>query len=85
MLTLFINTDTLNIKAYEFPANVTTEGKIELPNTVLQQLANNQQVKVILLVTEPTEEKQEEAAWHRLAAEQLLKGYSEDDAIYDTI
>jgi RelB Antitoxin alpha helical domain len=31
------------------------------------------------------ESEDEEAAWHRLAAEQLLKGYSEDDAIYDTI
>lgn len=26
------------MKAYEFPAKVTTEGKIELPDTVLQQL-----------------------------------------------
>ncbi|MBD2346742.1 hypothetical protein [Anabaena subtropica] len=73
------------MKAYEFPANVTTEGKVELPNTVLQKLATNQQVKVIILVNEPTEEEQEEAVWHRLAADQLLKGYSEDDAIYDTI
>lgn len=73
------------MKAYEFAAKVTTEGKIELPNAVLQQLPNNQQIKVIILVNEPTEEEQEEAAWHRLAAEQLLKGYSEDDAIYDTI
>jgi hypothetical protein len=73
------------MKAYEFPANVTTEGKIELPDVIWQQLANNQQVKVIILVNEPTEEEQEEAAWNRLAAEQLLKGYSEDDAIYDTI
>ncbi|UKO96287.1 hypothetical protein [Nostoc sp. UHCC 0870] len=73
------------MKAYEFPANITDEGKIELPDVILQKLANNQQVKVILLVTEPTEAEQEEAAWHRLAAEQLLKGYSEDDAIYDTI
>ncbi|MFN6571443.1 hypothetical protein [Dendronalium sp. ChiSLP03b] len=73
------------MKAYEFPANVTTEGKIELPDVIWQQLANNQQVKVIILVTEPTEEEQEEAAWQRLAADQLLKGYSEDDAIYDTI
>jgi hypothetical protein len=73
------------MKAYEFPANVTTEGKIELPDVIWQQLANNQQVKVIILVNEPTEKEQEEAAWHRLAAEQLLKGYSEDDAIYDTI
>ncbi|MBD2409266.1 hypothetical protein FACHB389_25565 [Nostoc calcicola FACHB-389] len=73
------------MKAYEFPANVTTEGKIELPDAILQQLVNKQQVKVIILVNEPTEEEQEEAAWHRLASEQLLKGYSEDDAIYDTI
>ncbi|MDZ8108861.1 MAG: hypothetical protein RM338_25005 [Nostoc sp. DedQUE12a] len=73
------------MKAYEFPANVTTEGKIELPDVIWQQLANNQQVKVIILVTEPTEKEQEEAAWQRLAANQLLKGYSEDDAIYDTI
>ncbi|MBH8576745.1 hypothetical protein I8752_27895 [Nostocaceae cyanobacterium CENA369] len=73
------------MKAYEFPANVTTEGKIELPDVIWQQLANNQQVKVIILVNEPTEEEQEEAAWQRLAADQLLKGYSEDDAIYDTI
>ncbi|MBD2610609.1 hypothetical protein H6G94_04865 [Nostoc punctiforme FACHB-252] len=69
------------MKAYEFPANVTTEGKIELPDAILQQLVNNQQVKVIILVNEPTEEEQEEAAWYRLASEQLLKGYSEDDAI----
>lgn len=73
------------MKAYEFPANVTTEGKIELPDVILQQLANNQQVKVILLVNEPTEAEQEEAAWQRLTAKQLLKGYSEEDAIYDMI
>ncbi|MBD2607686.1 MAG: hypothetical protein KME54_09390 [Tolypothrix brevis GSE-NOS-MK-07-07A] len=73
------------MKAYEFPANVTTEGKIELPDVILQQLVNKQQVKVIILVNEPTEEEQEEAAWHSLAADQLLKGYSEDDAIYDRI
>jgi len=42
---------------------------------------HNQQVKVIILVNEPTEEEQQEAAWHRLVAEQLLKGYSEDDVI----
>lgn len=73
------------MKAYEFPANITTEGKIELPDVILQNLATNQQVKVIILVNEPTEAEQEDAAWQRLAAEQLLKGYSEDDAIYDTI
>ncbi|WP_414543059.1 hypothetical protein [Nostoc sp. CCY0012] len=73
------------MKAYEFPANISTEGKIELPDIVLQQLTNNQQVKVILLVNEPTEEEREETAWYRLTSEQLLKGYNEDDDIYDTI
>ncbi len=73
------------MKAYEFPAKVTTEGKIELPDTVLQQLPHNQQVKVIILVNEPSEDEEDDKAWHRLATEQLLKGYSEEDAIYDTI
>ena len=73
------------MKAYEFPAKVTTEGKIELPDTVLQQLPHNQQVKVIILVNELSEDEEDDKVWHRLAAEQLLKGYSEEDAIYDTI
>jgi len=68
------------MKAYEFPAQVTTEGKIELPDTILQKLPHNQQVKVIILVNE-----EDDKAWNRLASEQLLKGYSEEDAIYDTI
>jgi hypothetical protein len=73
------------MKAYEFPAKVTTEGKIELPDTILQQLSHNQQVKVIILVNEPREDQEDDKAWNRLASEQLLKGYSEEDAIYDRI
>jgi hypothetical protein len=73
------------MKAYEFPAKVTTEGKIELPDTILQKLAHNQQVKVIILVNEPSQDQEDDKAWNRLASEQLLKGYSEEDAIYDTI
>ncbi|NMG09489.1 hypothetical protein [Brasilonema sp. UFV-L1] len=65
------------MKAYEFPAKITTEGKIELPDTVLQQLPHNQQVKVIILVNEPSEDEEDEEAWRRLASEQLLKGYGE--------
>ncbi len=73
------------MKAYEFPAQVTTEGKIELPDTILQQLSHNQQVKVIILVNEPREDEEDDKAWNRLASEQLLKGYTEEDAIYDRI
>lgn len=72
------------MKAYEFPGKVTTEGKIELPEAILQKLAHNQQVKVIILVNEPSVDE-EDKAWHRLATEELLKGYSTEDSIYDTI
>ncbi|NJL09300.1 MAG: hypothetical protein HC908_00945 [Calothrix sp. SM1_7_51] len=73
------------MKAFEFTGKVTTEGRIELPDTILQKLAHNQQVKVIILilVNEPSQE--EDKAWNHLAAEQLLKGYCEEDNIDDTI
>jgi predicted AAA+ superfamily ATPase len=73
------------MKAYEFPGKVTAEGKIELPDAILQKLLHNQQVKVIILVDELSEEQEEEKAWKSLAAEQLLKGYCEEDSIYDAI
>ena len=77
------------MKAYEFPAKVTDEGKIEFPDRLLKHLAANQEVRVIVLVKGSTDteedEEEENAAWQILAAEQLLAGYSEEDAIYDNI
>jgi hypothetical protein len=54
-------------------------------NSLLQNLLSNKQVRVIILVSEPTEEEEEEAAWHRLAAEQFFTDYNDADAIYDQI
>ncbi|MEG4485442.1 hypothetical protein [Microcoleus sp. D2_18a_B4] len=52
-------------------------------------MAANQEVRVIVLVKGSTDteedEEEENAAWQILAAEQLLAGYSEEDAIYDNI
>ncbi|MEG4347911.1 hypothetical protein QUB70_32235 [Microcoleus sp. A003_D6] len=76
------------MKAYDFPAKVTDEGKIEFPDTLLKYLAVNQEVRVIVLVKEPTDtedEEEENAAWHRLATEQFFGDCSEEDAIYDEI
>ena len=73
------------MKAYEFPAKVTPEGRLEFPESLLQHLPSNQQVRVIILVSEPTEEEEEESAWRRLAAEQFFTDYSDADAIYDQI
>ena len=73
------------MKAYEFPAKVTPEGRLEFSESLLQHLPSNQQVRVIILVGEPIEKEEEEAAWLRLAAEQFFTDYSDADAIYDQI
>jgi len=71
------------MKAYEFPTKVTPDGKLELPATLLKLLPGNQVVRIIILLSEPTDEDQ--AAWSHLTAQQFFAGYSEADAIYDRI
>ena len=72
------------MKAYELPCKVTSEGRLELPNALMKLLPANQVVRVIILLSEPTEREDEEV-WARLTAEQFLTGYSEADAVYDEI
>lgn len=69
------------MRAYEFLAQVNGEGKIELPDTLLQQLGQNQQLKVIIMVNEPSLDELSDEARRHLGTEQLIKGY-EDDAAY---
>jgi len=77
------------VKAYEFPATVTTEGNVELPETVVKLLSANQAVRIILLVPDPPPYdtdltlEEEDEMWHRYNADHLLKQYSEADAVYD--
>ncbi|MGK7875437.1 MAG: hypothetical protein AB4426_19690 [Xenococcaceae cyanobacterium] len=74
------------MKAYELTAKVTPEGQLEFTDTLLNKLPINQEVKVIVLVNEPTDtEAEANADWSRLAAEQFFYDYSEADAIYDEI
>ncbi|MEG4302173.1 hypothetical protein [Microcoleus sp. D3_18a_C4] len=74
------------MKAYEFPAKVTSEGQINLTDDILKYLAVNQDVRVIILVNEQTnseaDEVEEKTDWQRLAAEQFFADCSEEDAIY---
>jgi len=72
------------VKAYEAIAKVTSEGKLELPDSVLQLLPSNQVVRVIVLVSEQTD-KLEQIDWSRLTAEQFLASYEQADTIYDTL
>ncbi len=72
------------MKAYEFPVKVTHGGTVQLPDTLLNLLPSDRVVRVIILVNEP-EDRKEEADWSRLTAEQFLAGYSSADAVYDRI
>lgn len=72
------------MKAYEFPAKVTPEGKLDIPPVFTEMLPRGQVIRVIILISEPTD-ADEQAAWSRLTAEQFLAGYSEADAIYDKL
>ena len=70
------------MKAYEFPVKVTSDGRLTLPDTLSEFLPRNQVVRVIVLVSEPSD-KEESEAWSHLTAEQFFAGYTEDDPIYD--
>ncbi len=71
------------MRAYEFPAKVTQEGQLEIPDPIRERLQVEHAVRVIVLVYEPDDEVSEQANWERLTAEQFLAGYSDADAIYD--
>jgi hypothetical protein len=71
------------VKAYEFPAKVSQDGSVELPEGLVDRLPENHVVRVIILVDEP--EDADDAAWIRLSLDQFLAGYAEEDAIYDKV
>lgn len=69
------------MKAYEFNARISSDGKLECPQGI--QLPPNQNVKVVIIINDDSEiEKQD---WSRLAAEQFFSDYSEEDEIYNQI
>lgn len=70
------------MKAYEFPAQLKDNGKLELPDAILKLIPDGQTVRIIILVNESDDPK-EQFAWSKLTAEQFLAGYSEADSVYD--
>jgi hypothetical protein len=64
------------MKAYEFLAQPTPEGKLELPETIFQILSTNQTVRVILLIDEPIDstDSAENTAWSQLQQSSSFPG-----------
>ena len=72
------------MKAYEFPAKVTSEGQFDVPPVFADVLPRGMVVRVIVLINEPRDNL-EQIDWARLTSEQFLAGYSEADSIYDSL
>jgi hypothetical protein len=43
------------MKAYEFPSKINAQGNLEVPEAVLKHLSSDQEIKIIILVPEPSE------------------------------
>lgn len=69
------------MKAYEIPIKVTRDGRIELPDALLELIPREQVVRLIILIPELTD-SEEHAAWSRLTADEFFAGYNEADSIY---
>jgi hypothetical protein len=70
------------MKAYEFPVKVTADGHLTLPIDFVRSLPSNQTVRVLILIDEPSD-RREDSDWSRLTASQFLADYSDVDALYD--
>ena len=69
------------MRAFEFRTTLTASRVLDLPTDLKTRLEPGLSVRVILLLPEPTEEKE----WARLTAEQFLGGYAESDRVYDRL
>ena len=72
------------VRAYETSAQVTPEGRLEVPKSVLDSLPRGETLRLIVLVTEAAGAG-ESAEWSRLTSEQFLAGYADADSIYDAV
>jgi hypothetical protein len=69
------------MKAVEFHTQVNPDQTLAIPPEVAALLSGQQNVRVLLLIPEASEDQE----WERLTAEEFLQGYSESDAIYDEL
>lgn len=68
------------MKAFEFFAQPTASGAIQLPTEVASQVDPAIGIKVIVLFPEDEEE-----AWARFGLDEFAKGYAPTDNLYDDL
>ena len=74
-------------RAMEFSAQIDDSFTLTIPEEIARLLHKDQRIRVLLLVPEQDAESPDKDSrdWNRLAANQFLRGYAEDDSIYARI
>ena len=67
------------MKAYEYYAEVLADGHLSIPENLKDRLKSDSKIRVMLLIDD------EDTMWQNFTITEFLKGYSEQDAIYDNL
>jgi hypothetical protein len=67
------------VKAYEYYADVLSDGHLSIPENLKDKLKPDSKVRIMLLLED------ENSVWNEFAVSQFMNGYSEKDAIYDSL
>ena len=67
------------MKAYEYYAEVLSDGHLSIPENLKDKLKPDTKVRILLLLED------ENSVWNEFAVSQFMNGYSEKDAIYDSL
>lgn len=73
--------DHAGMKTVEFWARVDAEGTLSVPAEVVAQIDQDEPFRVVLVLPDGGDDP----AWVGLTADQFIRGYDPDDALYDDL
>ncbi len=71
------------MRAIEFPAKMSSEKTIVLPDDIAKDIPADTELRVMILMKDYDDDRAEEEAWNRLGIEQFFAGDAPEDSIYD--
>ncbi|MBI5473327.1 MAG: hypothetical protein HY961_13365 [Ignavibacteriae bacterium] len=71
------------MRAIEFPAKMSPEKTIVLPEEIAKEVPVDTELRVMILMKDHDDDRAEEEAWNRLGIEQFFAGYAPEDSMYD--
>lgn len=67
------------MRAYEYLAEILPDGHLSIPEDLKGKLSGELKIRVMLLLED------ENAQWSNFTVAKFMKGYSEKDAMYDSL